>query len=254
MLELNKIYCENCLDTIKKMEENEVKCDIVLTSPPYNVSHHNKSDKYAYKYNKYDDTLNDEEYITKTIHLFSELDKVLVTNGVILYNLSYSVDKSSLYLKTIFNIIEKTNFELVDTIIWKKKQCIPDNRSSNRLSRIVEFIFILVRKEEIKTFTTNKKLKSVAKSGAKNYEPLFNFIEAKNNDGNNNLNKATFSTDLCLQLLNMYANSNMLIYDPFIGIGTTAIAALKCNCKFIGSEIDNKQVEYANKKIEQTDI
>lgn len=120
MIELNKIYCESCLDTIERMKNDNIKCDIVLTSPPYNISHHNKSDKYAYKYGKYDDTLTNEEYISKTINLFKQLDNVLNENGVILYNLSYSVNQPSLYLITIANIISQTNFELIDTIVWKK--------------------------------------------------------------------------------------------------------------------------------------
>lgn len=251
-MELNKIYCESCLNTIDKMKDENIKCNVVLTSPPYNVSHHNKSDKYAYKYGKYDDTLSNEEYINKTINLFDKLDDVLEKNGVILYNLSYSVNQSSLYITTISNVLKNTNFELVDTIIWKKKQCLPDNRSKNRLSRIIEFVFVLVRKTETKTFITNKQLISTAKSGANNYVPIYNFIEAKNNDENTSLNKATYSTELCLKLLNMYAKEGMVIYDPFIGTGTTALAALKHKCFFIGSEIDEKQVEYANNKIEQT--
>lgn len=131
----------------------------------------------------------------------------------------------------------------------EKNKCLPDNRSKNRLSRIVEFVFVLVRKNETKTFTSNKQLISTAKSGANNYNPIYNFIEAKNNDENVSLNKATYSSELCLKLLNMYGKEGMIIYDPFMGTGTTAIAALKYNCKFIGSEIDEHQVEYANKKI-----
>ena len=38
MFELNHIYNENCFETMKKMAENNIKVDVILTSPPYNMS------------------------------------------------------------------------------------------------------------------------------------------------------------------------------------------------------------------------
>ena len=53
-LEINKIYCENNLDTMAKMPDNFV--DYVLTSPPYNVGN---SKMVETKYNNYTDDLDD---------------------------------------------------------------------------------------------------------------------------------------------------------------------------------------------------
>ena len=79
---------------------------------------------------------------------------------------------------------------------------------------------------------------------------LYNFIEAPNNDGANKLNKATYSSDLCIQLLNMYAPKNGLVFDPFMGTGTTGLACeiLELNC--IGTEIDEEQVKYSITRLE----
>ena len=106
------------------------------------------------------------------------------------------------------------------------------------------------------TFNSNKKVKSInEKTNQKFYENVFNFIEAKNNDGSNNLNKATFSSDLVYSLLDMYATDESIVYDPFMGTGTTAIGALRYNkengynLKFIGSEISSQQVEFSNNRI-----
>mgnify|MGYP003589134662 FL=1 len=93
------------------------------------------------------------------------------------------------------------------------------------------------------------------KTNQKFYENVFNFIEAKNNDGSNNLNKATFSSDLVYSLLDMYATDESIVYDQFMGTGTTAIGALRYNkengynLKFIGSEISSQQVEFSNNRI-----
>lgn len=240
-----EIFNENCFDTIKRLIENNVKINVVLTSPPYNTSRKSRIDPYMQRYENHIDILTDEEYINQTIKLFNGFDEILAENGVVLYNMSYSTEKPMLMHETIYNVYKHTNFKLVDTIVWKKNNAIPDNRSSNRLTRIVEYIYVFCRENEMKTFQSNKDLISVSKRGVNVYQPILNFIEAKNNDGSNPLNKATYSTELCEKLLNMYAKENDIIYDPYIGIGTTAIAAINLKMNCIGSEISETQTKYA---------
>ena len=95
--------------------------------------------------------------------------------------------------------------------------------------------------------------KSVAKIGSKTgqkfYSNVFNFVEAKNNDGKCDLNFATYSTELCEKLLSMYGNEGMTIYDPFCGTGTTGVACKNLGMDFIGSEISTSQCEYAEHRL-----
>lgn len=81
------------------------------------------------------------------------------------------------------------------------------------------------------------------------YENIFNFVEAANNDGPCLLNKATYSSELCEKLLNIYCPPNGFVYDPFMGTGTTAVACEKMDLQWSGSEISVNQVEYANNRI-----
>lgn len=83
----------------------------------------------------------------------------------------------------------------------------------------------------------------------RSYENVYNFIEAKNNDGSCPYNKATFSSELCEKLLRLYAPEKGIVYDSFIGTGTTAIACKKLGLKYIGSEISKKQVEWAEERL-----
>ena len=71
-------------------------------------------------------------------------------------------------------------------------------------------------------------------------ENVYNYLEARNNDGSNKLNEATYSTELVIKLLNIYGVENGLIYDPFIGIGTTAKGALEFGMNYVGSEISKE--------------
>lgn len=96
----------------------------------------------------------------------------------------------------------------------EKSSALPNNTSKNKLTRICEFVYVFVRKSELKTFNTNKRVKSVSSRGQSYYENVFNLIEARNNDGSNNLNKATFSSELVLKLLDIYYTGGV-VYDPF---------------------------------------
>lgn len=81
------------------------------------------------------------------------------------------------------------------------------------------------------------------------YKNVFNFIEAPNNDGSCPIHKATYSTELCGKLLLLYTKEGDVVYDPFMGTGTTAIACHRGKRKWIGSEISKNYCEYANRRI-----
>lgn len=256
-----KIYNEDCFVTMKRISELGEKVDLILTSPPYNTGRVSSSEKWRNEYQgKYDihiDNMTQEEYIQWTINLFELYDKILKENGVILYNMSYGSDNTmntasvGLMWLVVAEIIKNTPFTIADRIIWKKKSALPNNTSSNKLTRIVEDVFVIVRKDEIKTFNANKQIKSVRKDRPSQiyYENIFNFIEAKNNDGACSLNKATFSSELCEKLLDIYAKPNSLIYDSFIGTGTTAVACKRMGFSCIGSELSEAQCEFANNRL-----
>ena len=247
---LNSIFNEDCLVTMTNLPERIV--DLVITSPPYNVSLRRKggpSDKG--KYDIYKDNKPEDDYINWTIDVFNGYDKIVKKDRVVLYNFSYSIENPSLPYKLVSGIVSNTNWEIVDTIMWKKSNAMPHPASYNRLNRVYEFVWVFARKSETKTFKMFKKISSISeKTGQKYYEIVDNILEAKNNDGPNELNKATFSTELVSKLINIYAKQGDVIYDSFIGIGTTALGAIERKCSFIGSEISAKQCELANKKIE----
>lgn len=239
---MNKIFNESCLETMER-RELAGKIDLVITSPPYNTSRVGASDKYNSRYDTFQDYKSDQEYIDWTINVFNGYDKVLRSNGCVLYNISYSSENTHLIWLVVADIIKRTNFTTADCIVWKKSTAIPNNRSKNKLTRIVEYVFVFVRKSELKTFDANKKIVSfVEKTGQANYENVHNFFEAKNNDGKNSLNKATFSKEFVKKLIEIYAKPNSLIYDSFMGTGTTAKGCIETGNRYVGSEISEAQV------------
>lgn len=247
MLELNKIYNEDCLVTMQKL--NGVDC--VLTSPPYNTQGHHGSDmsKHQQLYEDYLDNMTEEEYSKWTCELFSSFDKILNKDGCVLWNISYSSKQPWTLWNLIAVIQSKTNFIVADCIVWKKQSALPNNVSPNKLTRICEFVFVFCRKNEFSTFNCYKGVKSERNTGQTMYKNVFNFIEAPNNDGSCPIHKATYSTELCGKLLLLYTKEGDVVYDPFIGTGTTAIACHRGKRKWIGSEISKNYCEYANRRI-----
>ena len=244
---------------MSKMEDSSI--DIILTSPPYNSTdnkHRQSSikDLYCKRYDSYNDFKDIGDYVEWSLEMFNEFDRILKDDRVVLYNFSYGTENPHLPYILMNALIENTNWTVADTIIWKKKSALPNNVSHNRLTRIVEFVWVICRKNEIKTFNMNKEVKSVSRTGQKYYQNYFNFIDAKNNDGSNDLNKAVYSTDLCNQLLRLYSKEGWVVYDPFMGIDTTAKSCIELNMNYIGSEISEDQVNYfyENNDVENSSV
>lgn len=254
----NKIYSEDCFKTMSRIRDKEVS--LILTSPPYNTSKpiytEQSKSNYECRYDIFIDTGSHKDYLLWTEKLFKEFDRILCKNGVVIYNINYGTGYDNTcdnLIDIMHTIITKTPFMIADIIGWKKRSALPNNTSSNKCTRIFEFIFVLCRKEENKSFTANKGIASTnPKSGQNFYNVMYNFVEAPNNDGSCKLNKATFSSELVISLLKMYAGDDRgIVYDPFIGTGTTAVGVVKFNHKYdkhysyLGSEISKNQVSYA---------
>lgn len=107
----------------------------------------------------------------------------------------------------------------------------------------------MCRKSEISTFLCYKEKGTVRPSGQQHYRNYFNFVEAPNNDENCPIHKATYSSVLCRKLMMLYTDRDDVVYDPFMGTGTTAIACIKEKRRYIGSEISKRYVDWARRRI-----
>jgi len=231
----NTIYNEDNLKTMSKIPDNFI--DGIITSPPYNFCSKRKDCYYDNGYSEIDD-LTEEEYLNKRIIEFKEFQRILKKDGVICYNISYHNENPILPTLLISKIHNETDLTIADIIIWKKKNSIPFQTSPTKLSRLCELIYIIVNKTHLHTFKTNKEISKInEKTGQKFYKNYTNLIEAKNNDNIETKNKATFSTELVEKLIHIYFPTDSIIYDPFLGSGTTAKGCLSKNCYFIGSEL-----------------
>lgn len=259
----NYIKCGDCMELMKELPSHCI--DMIVTSPFYATNKKTgkkgtlkniKVKEGQYNYARYDvfvDNMNTEQYCDFSVKLFKSFDRVLNENGCIAYNISYGQDGADTMIKAIHSIITETNFTVADIICWKKKQVLPNINSPNKLTRICEYVYVLCRKDEFYTFNSNKYVVSHRKTGQNNYNSIYNFIEARNNDGSCPLNKATYSSELVEKILQIYApiswGEDCVILDPFNGTGTTGVACKKLGVSYIGFELSKEQCKWSIERI-----
>lgn len=245
----NIIYHENCNETFTKIKDKSING--VITSPLYNTNTERSDCYYNNGYSELDG-LSENDYLEVRTNEFKEFSRIIMDDGVICYNISYSKENPILPTLLIAKIHQEMDLTIADIICWKKPHAMPFQTSSTKLSRVTELIYIFVKKDRLHTFKTNKKVSKInEKTGQKFYKNYVNFIEAKNNDGYKCQLKASYSQDLCNQLINIHFQKGSLIYDPFTGIGTTQLSCIENFCEYIGSEIKSEHYNIAIDRVEE---
>jgi len=239
MLEINKIYHENCLDTLKKIDDNSI--DLVITSPPYNMNLRIRNGQYcsrqivkefSTKYEGFDDNLQIDEYYN--LHL-SILKELLRTSKLIFYNIQIVTGSK----RAFFKIIGELNEFLKDIVIWDKGFAQPA-MAERVLNRRIELILIFDSKNAISRQFEN----SYFKRGT--FDDLWQIKRSKKIT---NIHSAVFPEELVKIIIDNFSKIGDLVYDPFMGTGTTAVVAKKLKRNFIGSEIIKNYYDLSLKRI-----
>ena len=243
-LTTNQIYCGDTVETMKKLSKNSI--DLILTSPPYLASIRKDNHKYPGAKDQVKDNQSVDDYLEWMIENFKEYERILKDDGVIAFNFSYTTFNPSLPYDLINKVFENTGLRIYDTIAWKKKSAMPVTGHPNRLTRIVEMVYIFAKTPK---FKANKKVSSISRTGQKYYNNYYNFLEAKNNDGKVEGHEATFSTEFAAFFIDLYSRENDIVLDNFSGTGTTSYAASKMKRQYIGIDLVEKFCDYARERI-----
>ena len=247
--EFSTLYNADCVKVMKSLAKKGILVDKVITSPPYNIVRPNATDR---GYDLYKDGMTNEEYSAWIVNIFKLYDAIVNKNGCIIWNMSYGTENTTCMNLTIAEIIRNTNWTLADIIVWKKQSATPNNVSSNKVTRICEFVYIFCRINEFNTFTANKKIIGYREDTKQAiYENIFNFIASKNNDESTELNKATFSTDFVNEIIERYILPTDIVLDNFSGTGTTMVACERRKRKGIYIELSTAQCEYSAKRLQK---
>lgn len=257
MKEVNKIYNENCLETMAKMPDNFI--DLTITSPPYDDLRIYNG--YSFEFEK----------------IAKELYRITKNGGVIVWIVGDSTIKGSESLTSFKQALffKEIGFNIHDTMIYRKLN--PPPNSGTRYQQMFEYMFVLSKG---KPSTTNILLRNRSnkcndkrdyrkKKFSRNKEGIFNendyFVKEKVPDynvwdfyvggGNSTKDKiafnhpAIFPEELVDRHIKSWSNEGNLIYDPFIGSGTTAKMSILNNRNWIGSEISKEYCDIAKERI-----
>lgn len=235
------IYNEDCLKTLNKIKDNSIDC--VITSPPYNMNLRIRNGKYcsrqiikefSTKYSNFNDNLPIDEYNKFHSKVLKELLRV---SKVVFYNIQIVTGSK----RSIFKMIGDFNEQLKDIIVWNKGVSQP-SMHQQVLNKQTELILV---------FETDYPISRQFRYANFKRGTLSDIWNVKREKTINKNHSATFPLNLIRKILINFTNKNNIIYDPFMGTGTTAIACLIEKRKFIGSEIDKEYFEAAKKRIEQ---
>ena len=230
-LELNKIYCESNLETMSKMPDNFV--DYVLTSPPYNVGKNGLNGE-GKKYNLHNDTLDSSNYFEQQKHLINQLLRVTK------YHIFYNIQLLSGNKNAVMKLMGVFANNIKEVIIWNKKNGVPA-MEQGVFNSAYEFIIVFSNDQPDK-----RKFYDAEFRGTQN-----NVFTIKNTHSNPfaDVHKAIMPLDIPRYFMQLFGKQNDIWYDPFMGTGTTAVASIMEDKKFIGSEISKEYVDLANNRL-----
>ncbi len=250
-MEINKIYNENCLITMSQMPDNFV--DLTITSPPY------------------DDLRNYNGFYFEFEKIVNELFRVTKNGGIVIWVVADATKNGSetgtSFKQALFFM--KIGFNLHDTMIYYKNNPMPT--AGKRYHQHFEYMFCF-SKDSPKTFNPLTEhcryngmanMKNRGKNGELNYKKIERTTEKKvgnvffysigggisTKDNIAYQHPAIFPEQLVIDQIKTWTNENDLVYDCFMGSGTTAKAAILLNRKWLGSEISTEYVEIAYQRI-----
>ena len=259
-MKVNKIYNESNLDTMSRMPDNFV--DLVVTSPPYDNLRTYEGDS------KFDFTTTAKE-----------LYRVIKKGGIVVWVVGDQCKDGNTSLTSFRQGIEfqELGFKMYDVMIFHKLNPMPINV---KYSKAFEYMFVL-SKGKVKTANLLKE-KSVlvgrtrkigrghrGKDGVfkqnMNPKPVKEFKTRSNvwgyygGAGNSALegspafdHPAVFPESLAFDHILSWSNRGDLVYDPFMGSGTTALMCMKTKRNYIGSEISEKYCEIIDRRLYDT--
>ena len=227
-----KIDFRNCdyQEIVKEYLDKDEKVDLVLTDPPYCVSRTHQlgfsnMGRSGMNYGAWDYGFNQTEWIDKVSPIVKEGGSVVIFNDW--KNFSYLAEA-----------LEKNGFVIKDLLRWEKTNPMPRNVNSRY---VADYEFAIWAVKGTKKWTFNKPA-SVSYLRPK-------FTHGVVLGGKKRIHPTQKSLELFEDIIKIHSNENDLIFDPFSGSGTTAVACLKLDRNFVGSEIDESYYEKAKKRL-----
>lgn len=213
------IYNQDCFEKLKDIPDNSI--DLILTDPPYNISQYSTGNiHFPNRKSLNNDLAEWDDIKLEPSKLLADFKRILKPTGNIFIFTSYNL------LGEWYKSFD-SEFETFQYMIWHKTNPSPSIHRVGFLNSC-EMIACLWNKEHTWNITNQKELD--------------NLIESPICMGKERLKNPVHPTQKPLKilkhLLKIASNEGDTVLDPFMGVGSTGVAALEMNRNFVGMEID----------------
>lgn len=237
---LNRIYCKSS-ENMDEIPDNSIH--LMITSPPYNVG------------KEYDEDLTLDEYLELLTAVFKQCFKKLVTGGRACINIANIGRKPYIPLHAmVIEIMLDLGFLMRGEIIWDKSASAGGScawgswmSASNPVLRDYHEYILIFSKDSYSKSRNQEKKDTIQRDDFIQWTKsvwTFPAVNAKKIG-----HPAPFPIELPHRLINLYSYEGDVVLDPFCGSGTTCIAALQNNRKYIAYDINEEYVKLSRKRI-----
>jgi adenine-specific DNA-methyltransferase len=256
------IYPGDIKDFLQTVPDNSV--DLIITSPPYNIG------------KEYEAVVSIEDYLNSQDRIILQLKRVLKPTGSICWQVGNFVKNGEIYPLDIFyyTLFKKNNFYLRNRIIWRFGHGLhASKRFSGRYETILWFtksdrytfnldaVRIPSKYPGKRHYKGKNKGKPSGNPQGKNpsdfweivvenwQEEVWDIPNVKSNHPEKTIHPCQYPIELVERCVLALTNENDLVFDPYAGVGSSIIAALKHNRRAMGCEQQGKYVEIATERI-----
>ena len=266
---IGKVINGDCIDVMKTMEESSI--DLIVTSPPYGV---------GIDYDTHDDDMEFEDYKVFSKKWLTESFRILKDDGRIAVNIPYEINRQKkggriFMVSEIWKIMQDIGFGFFGVVdleensphrskttawgswmspsspyIYNPKECIILAYKKNHIKKVKgepEWVGVetMIENED---GTSRKKMVYTEDQKKEFMELVFGqwdyFADTKS------LTKATFSMDIPTKAIKILTYKNDIVLDPFVGSGTSLVAAEVLDRKWIGIELSENYTDVARKRVQ----
>jgi len=239
---IDKIFCKSA-EVMTELPDNSVH--LMVTSPPYNVG------------KLYDKDMSLDEYRSFLLSIWKEVYRVLVPGGRICINIANLGRKPYIPLHAfIIEDLLALGFLMRGEVIWDKGATASSSvawgtylSAKNPVLRDTHEYILIFSKD---TFTRSIKDKMKSTLSKDEFVELTKSVWKFNAESATRIgHPAPFPVELPSRCIKLYTFEGEIVLDPFIGSGTTAVAAIELNRHYVGYDVNREYVDLAEKRIKQ---
>lgn len=218
------IYCGDCLNYIKKIPSESI--DLIVTDPPYLINYQSSRRIKKEKFEKIKNDINSQQLICD---YFEECNRILKNNTAIYCFCSWHhID----FFKQEF----EKHFKLKNIIVWNKN----NHGSGDLKGAYAPKHELILFGHKGRTLLREKRISDV--------------IECEKINSSNLTHPTEKPTKLIEIFIKQSSDIDDIVFDGFMGSGSTGVACINTNRKFIGCELDENYFKIAEQRLKNTII